>query len=86
LDPIPLRRFCNAVFLAVIKQAADAAATSPNSPFFGYPPWLVVLVGTIVAVVFLWLFGKVMKWAWWLLIILVLVGGIVAAGKMFLGL
>lgn len=70
--------------LAVIRQAAEAA-TSANGPFYGYPPWLVVLVGAVVAALVLWIFAKLMKWAIWILIIVVLVGGVVTAAKMYLG-
>lgn len=86
LGPASATAFFSVVFLAVLRQAADAAANSPNSPFYGYPPWLVVLAGTLVAALVLWVFAKLMKWALWILIILVLVGGLVMAGKMYLGL
>jgi hypothetical protein len=72
------------VFLAVIKQAAEAASTS-NGPFHGYPPWIVVLVGAVVAAAVLWIFGKLLKWTIWIVIILVLVGGAITAAKMLIG-
>ncbi|HVU35835.1 MAG TPA: hypothetical protein VHE61_20515 [Opitutaceae bacterium] len=72
------------MFLAVIQQAANAA-TGPNGPFYGYPPWLVVLVGAFVAALVLWIFSKLLKWALWILILVVIVGGIVTAAKMYLG-
>jgi hypothetical protein len=41
-----------------------------------YPQWLVVLVGTLVAALVIWLLIKVMKWALWLLLFAVLIGGV----------
>ncbi len=79
------RGFAEAVLLAVIRQAAEAASQAPNGPFYGYPPWLVVLVGAFVAALVLWIFAKLMKWALWVLILVVFVGGILTAAKMYLG-
>ncbi len=70
--------------LVVIKATAGAASVA-NDPFYGYPPWLVILVGAVVAAMALWIFGKLLKWAIWLLIILVLVGGVITAARMLLG-
>ncbi len=70
--------------LAVIRQAAEAA-TGPNGPFYGYPPWLVVLVGALAAALLLWIFSKLLKIAVWILIVLVLVVGAVTAAKMLMG-
>ena len=41
-----------------------------------YPRWMVVLVGTLLAVVVIWILMKVLKWALWLLLFAVLVGGV----------
>ncbi len=41
-----------------------------------YPRWLVVLAGTFVAVVALWILMKLLKWTLWLLILAVFVGGV----------
>lgn len=75
---------CFGVFVAVATQASSAAASAPNDMFHGYPRWLVVLVGSVIAALVLWLFGKLVKWAIWILIIVVLVGGLVVAGQMLL--
>ncbi len=45
-----------------------------------YPRWLVVLGGTVVAVVVIWIMMKLLKLALWLLLIGVLIGGLVWAG------
>jgi hypothetical protein len=45
-----------------------------------YPRWLVIFVGTLVAVVVIWIMMKLLKLALWLLLIAVLVGGLVWAG------
>ena len=54
---------------------------APN-PLFeslaGYPEWLVAACLTIVAAVAIWVIAKVLKWSLYLLMILVLVGGVAA--------
>ncbi|MBL9211726.1 MAG: hypothetical protein JNL92_14745 [Opitutaceae bacterium] len=39
------------------------------------PRWLVVLVGTVVAALAIWIVMKLLKWALWLLFFAVLLGG-----------
>ncbi|MDO8544431.1 MAG: hypothetical protein Q7S40_28665 [Opitutaceae bacterium] len=67
------------MLIAALTQAAPA-----EDPFQGYPPWLVILIGTLVAVLLLWIFGKLLKWTIWVLIALVLVGGLITAGRLLL--
>lgn len=67
------------MLLAALTRAAPAA-----DPFHGYPPWLVVAVGTVIAVLLLWIFGKLIKWTIWVLIAVVLVSGFIAAGRLLL--
>jgi len=50
-----------------------------------YPPWLVVACATIVAAVLIWLLVKALKWALWVLLIVVLVAGAATAVKLWLG-
>ncbi|MEI8088370.1 MAG: hypothetical protein WCG63_02130 [Opitutaceae bacterium] len=50
-----------------------------------YPPWLVVACATIVTAVLIWLLVKVLKWALWVLLIVVLVAGAATAVKLWLG-
>ena len=45
-----------------------------------YPPWLVVLGGTLAAAFAIWIAMKLLKVALWVLFFVVLVGGIVWAG------
>ena len=45
-----------------------------------YPRWLVVLAGTMLLALGLWIVMKLLKWALWLLIIGVLLGGFFWAG------
>jgi ABC-type xylose transport system permease subunit len=40
-----------------------------------YPPWLVVLAGTLAAVLFIYVTMKLLKWTLWILLILVLCAG-----------
>jgi hypothetical protein len=46
--------------------------------FAGYPRWFVVLCLTIVAAAAIWLLAKLLKWGLYLLIGLVIVGGVTA--------
>jgi hypothetical protein len=50
-----------------------------SNPYFvdlsAYPKWLVVLVGTLVAALVIWITMKLLKWALWLLFFAVLIGG-----------
>jgi hypothetical protein len=50
-------------------------ASAPADPFWGYPPWLAVACLTLAAALVIWIAGKLLKWALWLLLIAVLVGG-----------
>jgi len=50
----------------------------------GYPPWFVALCATIVACVLIWCAAKLLKWSLYLLMALVLVGGVVATGYLVL--
>lgn len=43
-----------------------------------YPRWLVMAVATLVAVLVIWLAAKILKVALYLLMVLVLVGGVIA--------
>jgi hypothetical protein len=45
-----------------------------------YPRWLVVLVGTLIAALIIWILMKVLKWALWLLFFAVLAGGLFWTG------
>jgi hypothetical protein len=44
-----------------------------------YPRWLVVLVGTLVAALVIWIMMKLLKWTLWLLLFCVLIGGVLWA-------
>ncbi|MSU25228.1 MAG: hypothetical protein EXS32_15595 [Opitutus sp.] len=61
-----------------------AQVTTKSSSFGvsldGWPDWLVVLVGTVVVALALWLLIKALKWALWVLLFLVLLGGLEWAG------
>ena len=55
-------------------------AAAVNQTFFldlsAYPRWVVVLVGTLVAALLIWILMKLLKWTLWLLLFVVLFGGI----------
>jgi hypothetical protein len=84
LEPNPGHGALGGVFLAVIRQAAEAASNA-DGPFHGYPPWIIVLVGALVLALGLWIFGKLLKLALWFGIIVVLIGGVILAAKMLTG-
>ena len=44
------------------------------------PQWLVVLVGSLLAALLIWLMIKLLKGALWLLLFAVLIGGVAWAG------
>jgi hypothetical protein len=48
--------------------------------FAGYPPWFVAACLTVVAAAAIWVLAKVLKWGMYLLIGIVLVGGVVVTG------
>jgi hypothetical protein len=83
LDSARNHGFSHLVSLGVLRQAAEAASAA-NGPLHGYPPWLIVAVGAVIAAVLLWIFAKLVKWTLWIVIALVLVGGIAMAVKMFM--
>lgn len=60
--------------LAVVTQTSSFGLSLD-----GYPDWLVLLVGTLVAALAIWLLIKLIKLALWLLLVVVLVGGLAAA-------
>jgi hypothetical protein len=49
-----------------------------------HPRWLVVLVGTFVAALAIWIVIKLLKWALWLLFFAVLLGGTFWAAYLWL--
>jgi hypothetical protein len=58
------------------------AAVVTKTYFFdlsAYPRWLVVLVGTLVAALVIWILMKLLKWTLWLLLFGVLIGGVLWA-------
>lgn len=50
-----------------------------------YPEWLVVLVGTLLAVLAIWVVMKLLKWTLWLLLFAVLIGGVLWAMYLLVG-
>jgi hypothetical protein len=59
---------------------AEVVTHSWSVDLSAYPRWLVVLAGTMIVAVVLWILMKLLKWALWLLIIGVLLGGFFWAG------
>ena len=50
-----------------------------------YPQWLVVLVGTLLAALVVWILIKVLKWTLWILFFCVLIGGVLWSVSLLLG-
>jgi hypothetical protein len=65
-----------------------AEATQTSKTYFidlsGYPQWLVVLVATLVAALAIWILIKLLKLTLWLLLFVVLIGGVLWAGWLLL--
>jgi hypothetical protein len=55
---------------------AQAVTHTYTFDLSSYPPWLLVLTGTLLAVLGIWVLMKVLKWTLWLLLFLVLIGGL----------
>jgi len=70
------------VWLAAITKTTNAV--SENGLWYGYPPWIVVLVGTVVGAAALWLLSKLLKWVLLLAMVAVLVGGLIWAARLYL--
>ena len=58
------------IFALLTSRAASSLA--------GYPDWLVAAVLVVVTALGIWILGKLLQWALWLLLIAVLVAGSVA--------
>ena len=63
---------------------AEAVSRTFSLELGGYPRWLVVLAGTLALVLGLWIFLKVLKVALWLVLVVVLFGGVAWAGWVWL--
>lgn len=63
---------------------AQTVSKSYLFDFSGWPQWVVVLVGTLVAVVLIWIFMKLMKVALWVFLFIVLLAGLGWAGYLLL--
>lgn len=55
--------------------AAQVVTRSYFVDLSAYPPWLVVLGGTLLAALAIWIAMKLLKWTLWLLFFAVLIGG-----------
>lgn len=64
---------------------AQTVSKSYFVDFSGWPQWVVVLVGTLAAVVLIWIFMKLMKVALWIFLFIVLLAGLGWAGYLLLG-
>jgi hypothetical protein len=65
--------------LAVLTKSAVEAGFLAD-----WPPWAIVAAGTLLAALLLWLFGKVVKVLIWILIAVVLVGGVYAVARLLI--
>ena len=66
------------MFAVLTKSAAEAGFLAD------WPPWAIVAAGTLLAALLLWLFGKVVKVLIWILIAVVLVGGVYAVARLLI--
>ena len=58
---------------------AEVVSKTYSVDLSAYPRWLVVLVGTLLAALVIWILMKLLKWTLWLLFFAVLIGGVVWA-------
>ena len=70
----PSVRLLNRVIFALVHESVTVVDLS------GYPDWLLVLGGTLIAALVVWLLITVLKWTLWLLFFGVLIGGLAWAG------
>lgn len=63
---------------------AEAVTQTYFFDLSAYPQWLVVLVGTLIAVLVIWILMKLLKWTLWILLFCVLVGGVLWALSLLL--
>ena len=63
--------------LTTFAMPFSPTSTSLFDSLAGYPPWFVAACLTIVAVTLVWIAAKLLKWSLYLLMALVLIGGVV---------
>ena len=64
----------------LLAQTTEVASRTYFFDLSAYPRWLVVLVGTLILALLIWIGMKVLKVALWVLFFVILVGGIAWAG------
>jgi hypothetical protein len=67
-------RLCDAVLLA------EAVTQTHLVDLSAHPRWLVIVIGTLAVALAIWLLMKCLNWTLWLLLLVVLVGGLAWAG------
>ena len=63
---------------------AEVVTTTHAVDLSTYPKWLVVLVGTLIAALGIWILIKLLKLALWMLFFAVLIGGFFWAGYLLM--
>lgn len=63
-------------FAAATATQSDPEVVTHVIDLSAYPQWLVVLVGTVVLTLGLWLMMKLLKWTLWILLFLIFIGGL----------
>ncbi|HVU25764.1 MAG TPA: hypothetical protein VHE13_16660 [Opitutus sp.] len=72
---------------AVVTKDPTTTTTTETTiwtTFEAWPQWLQVLTVTVVAVIALWIFAKIVKWSLYILIWLILIGGLAATAWLLL--
>ena len=64
--------------LTTVDMSPSPPSTTVFDSLAGYPPWFVAACVTIVAVVLIWFATKLLKWSLYVLMALVLIGGVAA--------
>lgn len=53
-----------------------ASPTPPTQLMAGWPDWLVITVAVLAAIVGIWLLGKLLKLALWLVLVALVIAGV----------
>ena len=73
-------RLRDVVFAALVKESVTLRESVTVVDLSAYPDWLLVLGGTLVVALVVWLLITLLKWTLWLLFFGVLIGGLAWAG------
>ncbi len=68
-----------------VQSTSEVVTKSYFIDLSAYPDWLLVLVGTVLALLAIWILMKLLKWTLWILFFCVMIGGTLWAMSLLLG-